>query len=96
MATTPKPEMEARIAELAERLGFAGPDAAEQVIVAALDYLDESTGKWERWYTDNEMSAFRERCRAAYVAQLIAADTEGKPVSLLLQEDLYDEFGLPK
>ncbi len=96
MATALTPETEARIAELAERLGYAGPEATEKVIIAALDYLDESTGKWERWYTDAEMAAFRERCRAAYVAQLIAADTEGKPLSLLLQEDLYDELGLPK
>ena len=51
MATALKPEIEARIAELAERLGLAGPDAAERVIAAALGYLDESTGKWERWYT---------------------------------------------
>ena len=38
MTTTLKPEMETRIAVLAERLGFAGPDAAERVIIAALDY----------------------------------------------------------
>ena len=53
MATTLEPEMAARIAALAERLGFAGPDATERVIVAALDYLDQSAGKWVRWLRRN-------------------------------------------
>ena len=96
MATTLKPEMEARIAALAARLGFAGPDAAERVIVAALDYLDESTGKWKRWYTDKEIRAMQECYRAEYVAGLINANPERKSISQLLQDDLYDEFGLPK
>ena len=96
MATELKPELEARIVILAERLGFAGPDAAERVIIAALDYLDESTGKWERWYTDKEIRAMQECCRAEYVAGLINANPERKSISQLLQDDLYDEFGLPK
>ena len=96
MATALKPEMEARIAALAERLGFAGPNAAERVIIAALDYLDQSTGKWERWYTDKEIRAMQECCRAEYVAGLINANPERKSISQLLQDDLYDEFGLPK
>ena len=96
MATELKPEMEARIADLAERLGLAGPDAAERVIIAALDYLDESTGKWDRWYTDKEIRAMRECRRAEYVAGLINANPERKSISQLLQDDLYDEFGLPK
>ena len=32
MATTLKPEIEARIADLAKRLGFAGSDALDQVL----------------------------------------------------------------
>ena len=96
MTTTLKPEMEARVAALAQRLGFAGPDAAERVIIVALDYLDQSTGKWERWYTDKEIQAMQECCRAEYVAGLINANPERKSISQLLQDDLYDEFGLPK
>lgn len=65
MATTLKPKMEARIAALAGRLGFACPDAAERVIIAALDYLGQSTGKWERWYTHAEIDAMVERDRVA-------------------------------
>lgn len=96
MATALKPEMEARIADLSQRLEFAGPDAAEQVITAALDYLDESTAKWERWYTDREIRAMRECGRATYVAGLINSNPDGKSLSQLLQDDLYDELGLPK
>ena len=96
MATTLNPDMEARVADLVERMGFTGPDAAEQVIIAALDYLDRSTGKWERWYTDKEIRAMQECCRAEYVAGLINANPERKSISQLLQDDLYDEFGIPK
>ena len=48
MATELKPEMEARIADLATRLGFAGPDAAERVLKAALDDLDAKTHRIAR------------------------------------------------
>ena len=96
MATALKPEMEARIADLARRLGLAGGDATDRVIVAALDYLDASTRSRERWYSDAEIRAMRECGRAEYVAGLINSNTEGKSLSQLLQDDLYDEFGLPK
>ena len=94
MATTLKPEMEARVAVLAERLGFAGPDAAERVIIAALDYLDQSTGKWERWYTATEV----ETINRSYLQDM---QRQGygdgvRPLSLSLQDELYDECGLPK
>ena len=96
MATALKPEMGARIAELAERLGFAGPDAAERVIIAALDYLDESTGRWERWYTRAEISIMVERDRLAYLKEHGYPETDPRPWSQLPQDELYDEFGLPK
>ena len=91
-----KPELEARIAALAERLGFAGPDAAERVIIAALDYLDESTGKWERWYTRAEIDMMVERDRVAYLKEHGYPENDPRPLSQLLQDELYDEFGLPK
>jgi hypothetical protein len=96
MTTLLGPEIEQRIAELAMRLGIDGPDAVERVIVAALDYLDESTESRKRWYSDAEMRAMRECCRATYVAGLINSNPERKSLSQLLQDDLYDESGLPK
>ena len=96
MATTLKPETEARIAALAELLGYTGPDAAERVIIAALDYLDQSTGKWERWYTRAEINAMVERDRVAYLKKKGYSETDPRPLSQLLQDELYDEFGLPK
>ena len=96
MTTTLKPEMEARIAALAQRLGFVGSDAAERVIIAALDYLDESTGKWERWYTRSEIDVMVERDRVAYLREHGYPETDPRPLSQLLQDELYDEFGLPK
>jgi len=96
MATELTPETEARISDLAERLGFAGPDAAERVIIAALDYLDESTGKWVRWYTRAEIDTMVERDRVAYLKEKGYSETDPRPLSQLLQDELYDEFGLPK
>ena len=96
MTTLLGPEIEQRIAELAMRLGIDGPDAVERVIVAALDYLDERTESRRRWYSDAEMRAMRECSRATYVAGLINSNPERKSLSQLLQDDLYDESGLPK
>ena len=94
MATALKPDTEARIADLAERLGFAGPDAAERVIIAALDYLDESTDRWERWYTAEEVEAINHRYLQDMKRQGYGDGV--RPLSLSLQDELYDEFGLPK
>ena len=94
MATELKPEMEARIADLAKRLGFAGPDAAERVIIAALDYLDQSTGKWERWYSAEEVDVINHRYLQDMERQGYGDGV--RPLSLSLQDELYDEFGLPK
>ncbi len=95
MATELKPELEARISALAELLGYTGSDAAERVIIAALDYLDQSTGKWERWYTRAEIDAMVERDRVVYLKKGYS-ETDPRPLSQLLQDELYDEFGLPK
>ena len=43
MGATLKPETEARISDLARRLGFAGPNEQERVIEMALDSLDAKT-----------------------------------------------------
>ena len=94
MATALKPELEARIADLAERMGFAGPDAAERVIIAALDYLDDSTGKWERWYSAEEVDDINRRYLQDMKRQGYGDGV--RPLSLSLQDELYDEYGLPK
>ena len=94
MATELKPEMEARISALAELLGYTGFDAAERVIVAALDYLDESTGKWERWYSGEEVDVINHRYLQDMKRQGYGDGV--RPLSLSLQDELYDEFGLPK
>ena len=94
MATKLKPEIEARIAALAELLGYTGPDAAERVIIAALDYLDESTGKWERWYSAEEVDVINRRYLQDMKRQGYGDGV--RPLSLSLQDELYDEYGLPK
>ncbi len=99
MATALKPEMEARIADLANRLGFDGPDAAERVLAMALDDLDAKTPTPRRKITPEEieaeymaLSAAGRRWREEHPDEY----DETYPPSLAWQDELYDERGLPK
>ena len=97
MATTLKPETETRIADLAKRMGFAGPDAVDLVLHKALDDLEAQTAPVCRKMTSEEVAAEmaywtevgrRNRARYPY-------DDENPP-SKVWQDELYDEQGLPK
>ena len=96
MPITLKPETEARIAELARRLGFAGPNAVEQVLKLALDDLDAKNPK-PRQFTPEEVHAM--------LAPIVESGKrwqqenpydDANPPSRVWQEELYDERGLPK
>ena len=97
MATTLKPEMESRIANLAKRLGFDGPDATERVLAEALDDLDAKTARAHPRMTKEEVEA--EIAYWSGVAKRNRAlnpfDDENPP-SRVWQDELYDERGLPK
>ena len=96
MATTLKPETETRITDLARRLGFAGPDAVEQVLHKALDGLEAKTPPVCRKMTPEEMEE-----EIAYWTEvgrrnraLHPYDDENPP-SKVWQDELYDDQGLP-
>jgi hypothetical protein len=57
MATFIKPDLETRIAKLARRLGFDGPDAAEKVLDMALEYLADSTSEEKRYFARESTDA---------------------------------------
>ena len=97
MAITLKPEMEARIAALAERLDITAPDAHEQVLNMALDDLDAKAPPPRRKMTPEEiaeeyriLSEIGRQLRAEYPYD------DDHPPSKVWQEELYDEKGLPK
>ncbi len=99
MATKLKPEMVTRIDDLAERLGFTGPDAAEWVLKKALDDLDAKTPLPQHKMTPAEiaaeyriLSAAGRRWREEHPDEY----DENNPPSKVWQEELYDERGLPK
>lgn len=97
MATTLKPEMEARLADLARRLGFAGPDAAERVLTVAVDALEARASSHRRKPTPEEITAEMESVVAA--ARRWREEhpfNDDNPPSKAWQEELYDERGLPK
>ena len=97
MAITLKPEMEARIAALAERLDVTAPDAHEQVLNMALDDLDAKTPPLRQKMTPEEIAA-EYRISSAAGCQLRAEYPydDDHPPSKVWQEELYDEQGLPK
>ena len=97
MATTICPVIAARIADLAKRLGYAGPDAVEKVLEKALDDLDAKTPAERRRFSEEEMRTM--------LAPIIEAGIRWRkehpyddddPPSKVWQEELYDEHGLPK
>ncbi len=97
MATTLKPDMEERIAELAKRLDFAGPDAAERVLKMALDDLDAKAPKPRRKMTPEEKAA-----EIAYWSEIgrrnraLHPFDDENPPSKVWQDELYDEHGIPE
>ena len=97
MTTTLKPEMEARIAALAERLNITAPDAHEQVLNMALDALDAKAPPLRQKMTPEEI-AEEYRILSAIGCQLRAKYPydDDHPPSKVWQEELYDEKGLPK
>ena len=99
MAVTLKPETEARIADLARRLGCAGANEQEQVIEMALDSLDAKTPRQCHQMTPEEvaveyrvLSAAGRRWREENPGQF----DETNPPSKAWQDELYDERGLPE
>ena len=102
MAAELSPEMIARIADLAKRLGYFGPNAQEQILKIALDDLDAKTPPPRLKMTAEQIASerkvvgrLRETGRKWREANPDQYD-EKNPPSIAWQEELYDEDGLPK
>ena len=101
MATTLNPDIEARIADLAKRLGYAGPRAQEQILKIALDDLDAKTPparpkmtpaqKAEELKALDKLRSAGRKWREQHPDQY----DENNPPSKAWQDELYDENGLP-
>ena len=97
MTTTLKPEIAARIADLAQRLGFAGPEAPERVLKMALDDLEAKAPPPHRKMTSAEIDA-----EIAYWSEVARRNRtlhpfdDDNPPSKVWQDELYDEQGLPR
>lgn len=99
MSTPLKPEMEAQIEALVERLALTDPNAHERVLQMALDDLDAKVPPLRRKMTPEEiaeeyriLSAAGRRWREEHPEEY----DEDNPPSKAWPEELYDEQGLPK
>ena len=97
MPTTLKPEMEAQLEALAERLALTAPDAHERVLKMALDDLDAKVPSLRRKMTPEEIA--EEKAHWLEVGRQLRSKypyDDDHPPSKVWQEELYDEQGLPK
>lgn len=78
MTTLDKPDIATRIAALAQRIGFDGPDAGEQVLNMALEYLDDSITGRPCWRTRQHWDDFSQQ-RTADLARQGHADGLDEP-----------------
>lgn len=92
-----QPDLETRIADLAQRLHYHGPDAREQILHRALQALEDSLPGRRPKPTEEERDAFWAgvRARARQLREKYPYDDDNPP-SKVWQEELYDENGLPK
>ncbi len=97
MTTQLKPETAARIAELAERLGYTGPDTTDRILQLAVDNLASKIGLPPGKLTPAEME--EEKKYWAEVGKrnrVLYPFDDSNPPSKFLQDELYDESGLPR
>jgi hypothetical protein len=82
MSSVTRVNIETRIALLAERLGFSGPNATEQVLGMALDYLDDSIAEPKRLYTRERRDASEQDSAAAMDKLGYLDHAAGRPKSI--------------
>ncbi len=80
MTALDKPDIATRIAALAQRMGFDGPDAGEQVLEVALEYLEDSAAGRPSWRTRQYWDDFSQQ-HAADLARQGHADGLDAPAS---------------
>ena len=102
MAAELSPDIEARLDDLAKRIGYFGPNAREQILKIALDGLDAKTPPPTPKMTPEEKKKALEKLEELGAAGKRWREEhpdeydENYPPSLAWQDELYDEFGLPK
>jgi hypothetical protein len=96
MATTLKPAMEARIADLARRLGYAGTNTVEQVLNLALDDLEAKTPQRRKFAPEAVRAMLDPIVESGKRWREENPYDDANPPSRVWQEELYDEYGLPK
>ena len=92
-----QPDLETRIANLAKRLHYHGPNAREQVLHRALQALEDSLPPPLPRSSEEASKTFWEGVleRGRQLREKYPYDDDNPP-SKVWQDELYDENGLPK
>ena len=92
-----RPDLDSRVEKLAGRLGLTGRGRKTETIEQALDLLEERVAQDRPDRTAIETSLDRYIINGSDLCKRLAprGDDSGPPLSLSLQQALYDERGLP-
>ena len=94
---THRPDLDERVERLATKMGFNGRGRKTAVIEKALAALEDRVSLMDPESVLASLKQFEGH--GALIAAELAGDPEldrGKPLSVTLQEALYDEHGLPR
>lgn len=93
-----RPDLDRQVERLAGFLGLAGRGRKIRVIEAALDALEESVVRTrpDRAAIRAGLQKFAENAPRLRAQLSGGAAEDGRPLSLTLQEELYDDRGLPR
>ena len=91
-------DLDERVERLAVRLGLRGRGRKTAVIERALDALENDAGRGDADRSAVRASLTRYAEAAPRLRERLAhlEPGDGRPLSQVLQEDLYDERGLPR
>ena len=91
-----RPDLDSRVEKLADRLGLKGRGRKTATIERALALLEECVARDRPDRAAIEAALERHIAEGARLRQRLTGQSgEGPPLSLSLQQALYDEHGLP-
>ena len=96
MAITLRPEMELRVARIAKQLGLTGPEAGHLALLAAVHHLESALQPKPEYTPEERWAMIQPVVESARQWRAENPYDPAHPPSIVWQEELYDELGLPR